>query len=86
MNGMNGMNGKKRTNRRTAWARWPLLALAAAGAATLTTGTATADEHYDGTTLIGPRYGLLVTGQIDDPLEDVLEHAAIFGSHTVTND
>jgi hypothetical protein len=64
----------------------PLLVLATAAAAALTTGTATADEHYDGTTLIGPRYGLLVTGQIDDPMEDVLEHAAILGSHTITND
>jgi hypothetical protein len=83
---MKRTNPTNPTNSLITWTRWPLLALAAAAASTLTTGTATADEHYDGTTLIGPRNGLLVTGQIDDPFEDVLEHAAILDSHTITND
>ncbi|MGP4111569.1 hypothetical protein ACTWP5_11700 [Streptomyces sp. 4N509B] len=68
-----------------------LVLAATVGVATLVAllaaaGTAHADEHYSGTTVIGPRSGLLVTGQIDDPFEDVLEHAALLGSHTVTND
>ncbi|WP_063784232.1 hypothetical protein [Streptomyces sp. SBT349] len=62
------------------WARWPVLAAATAGVAALGAGTATADEHYNGDTHIGSRFALIGTGQIDDPLEDVLEHAAIFGS------
>lgn len=66
----------------------PLTLLTLAAAATLaTTGTAAADEHYNGdNTVIGSRSGLLVTGQIDDPFEDVLEHAAFFDSYTITND
>ncbi|ONK15844.1 hypothetical protein [Streptomyces sp. MP131-18] len=69
-----------------AWARWPLLALATFGAAGLASGAADADEHYSGETTIGSRFALVNTGQIDDPLEDVLEHAAIFGSSTYTYD
>ncbi|MDT0343792.1 hypothetical protein [Streptomyces litchfieldiae] len=68
------------------WARWPILTAAALGAAALGAGTAEADEHYSGTTNIGPRVGLVNTGQIDDPLEDVLEHAAVLGSATWTFD
>ncbi|MET9435345.1 hypothetical protein [Streptomyces sp. NPDC006551] len=33
----------------------------------------------------GPHVSLISTGQIDDPLEDVLEHAAILG-HTYVYD
>ncbi|TDC27156.1 hypothetical protein E1265_02470 [Streptomyces sp. 8K308] len=61
------------------------MAAATFGAAALGAGAASADEHYSGTTSIGPRVGLIQTGQIDDPLEDVLEHAAILG-RTATND
>jgi hypothetical protein len=70
------------------WARWPVVAVATLGAAALGAGVAGADEHYTGSgdTWIGPRYGLFTAGQIDDPFEDVLEHAAILGSHTITND
>ncbi|GAA3013220.1 hypothetical protein [Streptomyces fulvorobeus] len=32
----------------------------------------------------GPRVALIMTGQIDDPLEDVLEHATVLGSTAVT--
>jgi hypothetical protein len=67
------------------WTRWPLLALATAAAAALAPGTAAADEHYSGNTTIGARPALITTGQIDDPFEDVLEHAAILG-WTITND
>ncbi|WP_052849656.1 hypothetical protein [Streptomyces avicenniae] len=69
--------------RRNLWVRLPLLALATAGAA-LGTGTAAADEHYAGDTRIGPRFALIGTGQIDDPLEDVLEHATLFGETVMT--
>jgi hypothetical protein len=42
-------------------------------------GAAHADEtHTDAHN--GPRVSLISTGQIDDPLEDVLEHVAILGS------
>ncbi|TXS47866.1 hypothetical protein [Streptomyces sp. t39] len=34
----------------------------------------------------GSQFSLVRTGQIDDPLEDVLEHAAILGSSTTTSD
>ncbi|RKN12584.1 hypothetical protein [Streptomyces radicis] len=62
------------------WVRWPVLAVATAGAAALGAGAATADEHYNGETHVGSRFALVGTGQIDDPFEDVLEHAAILGS------
>ncbi|WP_406860201.1 hypothetical protein ABZO31_07110 [Streptomyces sp. HUAS MG47] len=47
-------------------------------------GTAVADETHSGShngpaVSNGPSLALH-TGQIDDPLEDVLEHAALFGS------
>ncbi|MGP3980887.1 hypothetical protein [Streptomyces sp. KR80] len=41
-------------------------------------GTAQADEtptHAHN----GPRVGLINTGQVDDPMEDVLEHTLLFG-------
>ncbi|MET9376619.1 hypothetical protein ACFYV5_25265 [Streptomyces sp. NPDC003035] len=45
----------------------------------LPVGAATADEtHIDSHN--GPHLTLISTGQIDDPLEDVLEHAAILGT------
>jgi hypothetical protein len=68
------------------WVRWPVLAAATLGATALGAGAVQADEHYSGNTNIGPRFALVGTGQIDDPLEDVLEHAAILGSETTTID
>ncbi|MER5552702.1 hypothetical protein ABT001_13640 [Streptomyces sp. NPDC002793] len=51
-------------------------ALLAAG---LSAGTAYADEtHTDAHN--APHFALVQTGQIDDPLEDVLEHAAVLGT------
>ncbi|MFI2779059.1 hypothetical protein [Streptomyces sp. ALB3] len=45
----------------------------------LSAGAAYADEtHTDSHN--APRVGLVQTGQIDDPLEDVLEHAAVLGT------
>lgn len=66
-------------------ARWAVGAVAVAAAMVLTTsGTAHADESDSGSH-DGPVYaliyadqiGLINTGQIDDPLEDVLEHVVI---------
>ncbi|MEU5399762.1 hypothetical protein ABZ348_10745 [Streptomyces sp. NPDC005963] len=31
----------------------------------------------------GPRISVIQIGQIDDPMEDVLEHATIFGTNDV---
>ncbi|MER6095661.1 hypothetical protein ABT154_07305 [Streptomyces sp. NPDC001728] len=50
----------------------------------LPTGTAAADETHSHSHN-GPNVSLISTGQIDDPLEDVLEHAAILG-RTYTSD
>ncbi|MFD7231551.1 hypothetical protein [Streptomyces sp. NPDC059881] len=45
-------------------------------------GLAQADEtHTDSHN--APVVALISTGQIDDPLEDVLEHAAVFGTTAV---
>ncbi|MEU0398179.1 hypothetical protein ABZ208_36590 [Streptomyces sp. NPDC006208] len=42
-------------------------------------GSAFADETHTGSH-DGHSVSLISTGQIDDPLEDVLEHAAVLGS------
>jgi hypothetical protein len=56
-----------------------VLGLCALFAAGMSQGVAHADEtHTDAHN--GHRVTLISTGQIDDPLEDVLEHAAILGS------
>ncbi|MCX4822253.1 hypothetical protein OG883_20655 [Streptomyces sp. NBC_01142] len=50
-----------------------------AAVAMASAGVAQADEsHTDSHN--APRVTLISTGQIDDPLEDVLEHAALFGA------
>ncbi|GHC67839.1 membrane protein [Streptomyces flavofungini] len=46
---------------------------------TLSTGTAHADETHHSGSHTAPVIGLINTGQIDDPLEDVLEHTLNFG-------
>jgi hypothetical protein len=53
-------------------------ALAAALAVLLSATAASADETHENSHN-APRVTLLSIGQIDDPLEDVLEHAAILG-------
>ncbi|AKH81343.1 hypothetical protein AA958_03165 [Streptomyces sp. CNQ-509] len=47
-------------------------------------GVAAADEHYNGGSVSnGSSFALLRTGQIDDPMEDVLEHFLLLGgNHT----
>ncbi|MET7370814.1 hypothetical protein ABZS61_34130 [Streptomyces sp. NPDC005566] len=52
---------------------------AALMAAGLSTGAAHADETHTHSHN-APHVGLIQTGQIDDPLEDVLEHTAILGT------
>ncbi|MCT6775321.1 hypothetical protein LXH09_01520 [Streptomyces sp. CS7] len=48
------------------------------------TATAHADEtHTDSHN--GPQVALIATGQIDDPLEDVLEHVAVLGRTVVAD-
>ncbi|MEV7276345.1 hypothetical protein [Streptomyces sp. NPDC093111] len=56
----------------------------AVAAVVLPAGAAEADETHSHAHN-GPKVALISTGQIDDPLEDVLEHAAILG-RTVTTD
>ncbi|MBD0420861.1 hypothetical protein H0H10_17190 [Streptomyces sp. TRM S81-3] len=60
--------------------RW----LAGAGAAVLVCWLPAGAAHADETTTDshnGPRFGLLNAhvGQVDDPMEDVLEHTLLFG-------
>ncbi|WP_405808880.1 hypothetical protein OG524_02710 [Streptomyces sp. NBC_01520] len=43
------------------------------------TGSANADETHSNSHN-APRVSFIQTGHIDDPLEDVLEHAAILGA------
>ncbi|MFG2587673.1 hypothetical protein OG379_19055 [Streptomyces sp. NBC_01166] len=52
---------------------------AAVLASLLPAGAAQADEtHTDSHN--GPQVALIATGQVDDPLEDVLEHATVLGT------
>ncbi|PIM68535.1 hypothetical protein CTU88_31030 [Streptomyces sp. JV178] len=44
----------------------------------LPVGVAHADETNKGSHN-GPRIGLVNVGQVDDPMEDVLEHTLLFG-------
>ncbi|MFD1828869.1 hypothetical protein ACFSJS_04215 [Streptomyces desertarenae] len=53
------------------------VAAAAVGAVLAGGGAAWADETHHGSHN-GPTVALISTGQIDDPMEDVLEHAALF--------
>lgn len=60
-------------------------ALLALVAVPVQTGVAQADETHH-SSHNGSQFSLVRTGQIDDPMEDVLEHAAILGSGTTTSD
>ncbi|MDX2823366.1 hypothetical protein Sipo8835_20640 [Streptomyces ipomoeae] len=56
--------------------------LAAAVMCGLSAGAAYADETNK-SSHNGPRIGLVNVGQVDDPMEDVLEHTLLFGDgHT----
>ncbi|WP_374983610.1 hypothetical protein [Streptomyces fradiae] len=54
--------------------------LAVAGV--LSAGAAHADES-NSQAHNGPRVGLINAGQIDDPMEDVLEHVAVLGRNVI---
>ncbi|MFJ2742073.1 hypothetical protein ACIO3O_20705 [Streptomyces sp. NPDC087440] len=58
--------------------RTALVAAAALALPVLAAPAAHADETHENAHN-APRVSLLNTGQIDDPLEDVLEHAAVLG-------
>ncbi|MFE2597674.1 hypothetical protein ACFXCZ_14420 [Streptomyces sp. NPDC059396] len=66
----------KRTTR--AVSRWAVGITATAMATGLPAGAATADETHTNSHN-GPNVSLISTGQIDDPMEDVLEHTLLFG-------
>jgi hypothetical protein len=51
-------------------------------AAVLVPGAAHADEAHSGSDH-GHRVSLVSIGQIDDPMEDVLEHVALLGHNSV---
>ncbi|MFE7140391.1 hypothetical protein ACFVAG_21815 [Streptomyces sp. NPDC057644] len=51
-------------------------------ASVLPATAAHADETHTGSHN-GPQVALIATGQIDDPLEDVLEHVAVLGRTVV---
>ncbi len=73
------MAGRGKTSERTRTVlRLVVGALAVAGACWLPTGTAYADETNTGSHN-GPRIGLINVGQVDDPMEDVLEHFLLLG-------
>ncbi|MFE4533580.1 hypothetical protein ACFRKB_00740 [Streptomyces scopuliridis] len=58
--------------------RWAVGIAATAVVTGLPAGVASADEtHRDSHN--GSRFTLINTGQIDDPMEDVLEHTLLFG-------
>ncbi|GAA2468012.1 hypothetical protein [Streptomyces macrosporus] len=59
------------------WARGCAVVAAAIASVALSGGAAWADETHNGSHN-GPTVALISTGQIDDPMEDVLEHAALF--------
>lgn len=61
------------------FARWTTCAAALATVTAFAPATAQADENPRHSHN-GPRVGLVNTGQIDDPAEDVLEHTLLFGS------
>ncbi|HET9383253.1 MAG TPA: hypothetical protein VFP69_20815 [Streptomyces sp.] len=76
-------NGRTMTDRRT-WAalRRPVGVLVLAAVCWLPAGTAHADET-NANSHNGHRFGLVNTGQVDDPAEDVLEHTLLVGGqHT----
>jgi hypothetical protein len=58
--------------------RWLTGVLTLAVLGWLPAGTAHADE-YNTSSHNGPRIGLVNVGQVDDPMEDVLEHVLLFG-------
>lgn len=73
------MTGRVKTSGRTRTVLRLVVGVLAAGAACwLPAGAAHADETNTGSHN-GPRIGLVNVGQVDDPMEDVLEHFLLFG-------
>ncbi|MFG2548992.1 hypothetical protein ACGFWF_03430 [Streptomyces sp. NPDC048581] len=73
------MTGRVKTSERTRTVLRLVVGVLAAGATCwLPAGTAHADETNTGSHN-GPRIGLVNVGQVDDPMEDVLEHFLLFG-------
>ncbi|MFI7411516.1 hypothetical protein ACIBU0_22895 [Streptomyces sp. NPDC049627] len=73
------MTGRVKTSKRTRTV-WRLVigAVSVAGACWLPAGAAHADETNTASHN-GPRIALINVGQVDDPMEDVLEHFLLFG-------
>ncbi|MFH8796904.1 hypothetical protein [Streptomyces sp. NPDC017941] len=59
--------------------RTALAAAVCAAPLALTNDVAHADETHHSGSHTAPVVALISTGQIDDPLEDVLEHTLLFG-------
>ncbi|MER7348141.1 hypothetical protein ABT390_22370 [Streptomyces aurantiacus] len=59
--------------------RGVLVAAVFAAPFALSSGVAHADETHHSGSHTAPVVGLINTGQIDDPMEDVLEHTLNFG-------
>ncbi|AWW40206.1 MULTISPECIES: hypothetical protein [Streptomyces] len=57
-------------------------AVAAAAVCWLPAGVAHADETNTASHN-GPRVGLINTGQVDDPMEDVLQHVGLIGDEYI---
>ncbi|WP_369213193.1 hypothetical protein [Streptomyces flavofungini] len=68
-----------RSNWKRRAGRAALTAAACAVPFALSTGSAHADETHHSGSHTAPVVALINTGQIDDPLEDVLEHTLLFG-------
>ncbi|MFM9697350.1 hypothetical protein [Streptomyces europaeiscabiei] len=71
-------NDRARTDRVRTVARVVTGVLAGATLYCLPAGAAHADET-NRSSHNGPRIGLVNVGQVDDPMEDVLEHTLLFG-------
>ncbi|MDX3585403.1 hypothetical protein OG920_10870 [Streptomyces europaeiscabiei] len=71
-------NDRARTDRVRTVARVVTGVLAGATLCWLPAGAAHADETNT-SSHNGPRIGLVNVGQVDDPMEDVLEHTLLFG-------
>ncbi|MCT9080511.1 hypothetical protein [Streptomyces fulvoviolaceus] len=67
-----------RNERARTVARWLTGVLTLAVACWLPAGSAYADETNTASHN-GPRIGLVNVGQVDDPMEDVLEHVLLIG-------
>ncbi|MGP3970388.1 hypothetical protein [Streptomyces sp. 6N223] len=59
------------------WARWSAVALTAGAASALGAGAASADESYGDNARLGPQFALIRIGQVEDPLEHVLDHVTV---------